>query len=386
MRCHILLILMLTAGCREGTRLQQVTKCGQPCYQGAGDAGVGQCQSGHWVCEDNDETTAVCKDQVGPTREDCDGVDNDCDGDVDEYISRTCSNTCGGGLETCKAGVFQGCTAPQPSPEICNGIDDDCDGKYDEPEDLPLEFCYSGSTGSAQFGECKPGVLRCEYGRKVCFGEVVPLPEACDGLDNDCDGQIDEGSGNSDPVDIVFVIDNSGSMGNTISAVKQAVNSFTSTYGQRADIRWGLVVAPDPDMAYDAQVRRYSDLNTAQVFAAAMQNMGSNGGGSEPTLDAITFLTSPSNPLGMSWRASSRHVVVLFTDEEPQSYTTPQATVFTVFTAIQTTATRVYVFTSMPTVWSPALPTGWGQIRALTSVASTMESELNSVVEEVSCR
>jgi hypothetical protein len=389
MRPYILLLVVLTSACRDGTQLREVTKCGLPCWDlKIGQAGVGQCKSGTWACVDDEESTATCEGQVGPSKEACDLVDNNCDGRVDEGVTRECLNYCGTGRETCMAGAFVGCTAPTPAPEVCDGKDNDCDGRYDEPEELPLEFCYSGPQGSAQFGECRPGVLRCELGLKSCVGENTPKPEACNGKDDDCDGSIDEGSGNTDPVDIVFVIDNSGSMGNTIAAVKAAVNGFANTYGARVDLRWGLVVAPDPDPFYDAQVRRYSDLNTATIFAGAMQAMGSNGGGQEPTLDAIQDLADPLNPLQMGWRSGSRHVVVVFTDENPQSYRTPQNTVLTVYAAIQATQTRVYVFTDtyQNSVWQPALPTGWGQLRVLTSVASVMESELSTVIQEVSCR
>ena len=46
--------------------------------------------------------------------EECNNLDDDCDGEIDQF-ARTCSNDCGTGEETCTAGIFEGCTAPQPT-------------------------------------------------------------------------------------------------------------------------------------------------------------------------------------------------------------------------------------------------------------------------------
>jgi MYXO-CTERM domain-containing protein len=82
----------------------------------------------------------------------CDGQDNDCDGQVDEDLTRACSTACGAGSETCKAGAWVGCDAPQPQPETCDGDDNDCDGEVDEADNL----CDGGDVCMA--GECQsPG-------------------------------------------------------------------------------------------------------------------------------------------------------------------------------------------------------------------------------------
>jgi hypothetical protein len=78
-----------------------------------------------------------------------------------------------------------------PSPEMCNGRDDDCDGAVDEGLTRP---CYTGPAGTAGRGLCREGMQTCSGGAwGACTGQTLPATEQCNRSDDDCDGTVDEG-------------------------------------------------------------------------------------------------------------------------------------------------------------------------------------------------
>jgi hypothetical protein len=79
-----------------------------------------------------------------------------------------------------------------PTPEVCDNKDNDCDGQIDEQLQ---RTCFSGSDTNRNQGECKDGTQQCNQGRWTpCSSEQLPTLEVCDNKDNDCDGQIDNGT------------------------------------------------------------------------------------------------------------------------------------------------------------------------------------------------
>ncbi len=190
------------------------------CYTGPkGTNGKGICKAGKRSCVNGIVTD--CIGQVVPEAEVCNLADDDCNGKTDdvpelqavppiafcnspacdpkftdagiECFSSEKQGICGAGEKVCAAspsgGKPTGCQPfanIQPVPEECNGFDDDCNGEVEDG--LTYGPCLLGG----QQGICREGEEQCVAGAHKCVKVNSAQTEVCNGKDDDCDGEVDK--------------------------------------------------------------------------------------------------------------------------------------------------------------------------------------------------
>ncbi|WP_240359264.1 MopE-related protein [Pyxidicoccus trucidator] len=164
----------------------------------------GICAAGTTACADG---SVVCQQNEAASAEECDSLDNDCDGEVDDGNPgglETCSTgqqgVCGEGVTYCTHGAIE-CVQKEPSSaEVCDSKDNDCNGQPDDG--LTFQTWYRDQDGD-NYGLTAQAVQECMQpaGHALNPGDCNDAqaslhpgaPESCDGVDNDCDSQVDEG-------------------------------------------------------------------------------------------------------------------------------------------------------------------------------------------------
>lgn len=155
-----------------------------------GATDTGECSYGTLICQNS---ALVCIGAVGPSPEVCDNLDNNCDGLTDNNTidSGTACGTdvgeCAYGTNQCIGGSLVCVGGKGPTLELCNSLDDDCDGTTDE------STIDAGGPCGSDVGACDPGVLTCIAGTIECIGGKGPTPEVCNSVDDNCSGAIDDG-------------------------------------------------------------------------------------------------------------------------------------------------------------------------------------------------
>lgn len=173
-----------------------------------------------------DEVSNGCEYECTPTPDPtdvCDGADNNCDGLADEDgedLLSNCNPTINRVTLGCTDGECQyecaegfvdldgqpGCEyeCTNTGDEVCDGLDNDCDGLTDEADVTLFDSCGDEDLNATVTG-CNNGA--CVYNCNVGFHDIDPQVQGCeyectptqdprdvcDEVDNDCDGDTDEG-------------------------------------------------------------------------------------------------------------------------------------------------------------------------------------------------
>jgi hypothetical protein len=173
-------------------------------------------------CNDHDPTIRPGAIEV------CDGLDNNCNGAVDDGVSCNCLNgavlacgepdghggfvtlgVCRTGMQTCTSGRFGACAGVVlPAVETCNALDDDCDGVVDEGvtalcwADADSDgYAASAASSAVACGSCPAQTTAlAPSGQNIdCNDSLVSVhpgaSELCNAVDDNCNGVVDEGFG-----------------------------------------------------------------------------------------------------------------------------------------------------------------------------------------------
>ena len=181
------LVLLACGPDERGSRHGGTAAEGEGEGEGVGEGeGEGEGEGGG---EGEGEGEGGCEPSNGGV-EACDGADNDCDGATDE-AGTPCdtgkAGACAAGTEQCVEGELACVQDVRFGIEVCDGVDNDCDGETDEEDPGGGAGCETD-----ELGVCGAVTEHCVGGEIVCVPEAEAEEEACDGLDNDCDGETDE--------------------------------------------------------------------------------------------------------------------------------------------------------------------------------------------------
>jgi len=312
--------------------------------------------------------------------------------------------------------------------ELCNNHDDNCNTVIDEGL---VEVCYNGPAGTEDVGECKPGEIICKNGQwgnypgagapgqfvvDLCLGEVLPaIVDNCNGVDDNCDGNIDDDK-ELEETDILFIVDTSGSMSTEIQAVVTALAQFSVYFANQDKVKWGLVMGPKTANGwydYGYLAINLTSFNSFQTQLAAEGQIINMYGGAEMLVDllylslwnianwvpgvptdyewnsSIYDSDPPKEHWKVDWQKEANRVVIIFSDEDPQSWLLPKITSPNINKMVQTIL-DINMYAFAPTSWKFAWEqyikaTPLGKWFKLKDNSQDMYNDLLTILDENLC-
>ena len=197
-----------------------------------------------------------------------------------------------------------------------------------------------------------------------------------------------------------------------------ALNQFAGTYSDEQVLQWGAVLGPRPDPSYiwgDDLLELFHNLSPFSDFLSAMTSLsGQMSGGTEMLLDALYLslqniaanLPIPIADLDwnhytltesiphhdqffINWRPDAEKIIIVFTDEKPQSYLSTEDFAGLlpedVIAAAQSSSkVKIYVFSTQTSWdWDEISDATGGKYFDLTDNPTQMYNNLMEILDEV---
>ena len=370
----------------------------------------------------------TCEPTVGiPVEETCNNYDDDCDGETDEDLYANCYTgpegtegvgICKSGEQYCsegswgsddETGAFQiGLCEGEVTPkdeDICNNADDDCDGIVDkgqgmDPTDILFIIDWSGSMeqeidavtealfifssyyadeGALQWG-LMIGPVRENTG---CLGVLCPWTDIC------YEGQCHNCGSFNDMMNACTVFQEGTACYEVLCKTSNystlelgAEKLFLSTDFSSFEVfintlntaKSMLALNTGKEMLLDAMLIAIHNIALPMLDMSGYE--WSTGVSSNPELEYFY----------VNWREDAEKLIIVFSDEEPQSFLIPNATSTQISDMITTIPDlNAYVFSTSPTGWNNITNTNTGGYYALAPDTSSMLANLLEILDENVC-
>jgi hypothetical protein len=258
----------------------------------------------------NDQNPAV----NAAATEVCNGIDDDCDGLIDELVKNSCGEcgpspdeTCNGLDDDCDGlvddGVLNACGDCGPTPlEICNGLDDDCDLVIDDGVlnacglcgPVPAEICNNSDDDcngfadeACDFDSDGDGQTRrqgdCNETSNTTYRGAAEL---CNGVDDNCNGRVDDSA--SCPVPMETEANNSRATCNALTWPGRIDGVLSAS--NNPDFFCVTITVPGTVLGFDIDARELGSPLDSQleILDSAGARVAINNNGTDPQTSMLS--------------------------------------------------------------------------------------------------